>query len=72
MGYCVTLHEDQCRFVVLIIVTVFFKIRIEAEEAVMLLRETIFSARCALSLKKRGAASMINRKPRVLTMTDRL
>jgi len=43
MGCCDTLHEDQRRFVVLIIVTVFSKIRIEAEEAVILLTQTIFS-----------------------------
>jgi len=43
MGYCDTLHEDQRRFVVLIIVAVFSKIRIEAEEAVVLLTQTIFS-----------------------------
>jgi len=72
LGCCDTLHEDQRRFVVLIIVTVFFKMRIEAEEPVILLRETVFSVRCALGLKKRGAASMINRKPRVLTMRDGL
>jgi len=72
VGYCDTIHEDQRRFVVLIIVTVFSKIRIVAEEAVILLTQTIFSVRCALSLKKRGATSMINCKPRVLTVRDRL
>jgi hypothetical protein len=38
----VTLHEDQRRFVVLITVTLFPKIRTEAEEAVILLTQTIF------------------------------
>jgi hypothetical protein len=47
MGYCDTLHENRGRFVVLIIVVLFSKIRIEAEEAVILLTETIFSVRCA-------------------------
>jgi hypothetical protein len=72
VGYCDTLREDQRTFVGLIIVTVFSKIRIEAEEAVILLKETNFTVRCALSLKKRGAASMINRKTRVLSMRDLL
>jgi len=72
IGYCDTLHEDQRRFVVLIIVTVFSKIRTEAEEAVILLTQTIFFREVHAEPEEERAASVMNRRPRVLTMRDRL